>query len=79
MSETTILDIINALGGKENINQVDACLTRLRVVLHDNKLLNKSTLKKLGAVDVVKVSNTQQIIFGIKSAQYRDQIKALIS
>lgn len=45
MSETTILDIINALGGKENINQVDACLTRLRVVLHDNKLLNKSTLK----------------------------------
>ncbi|MFA9498895.1 PTS transporter subunit EIIB [Mannheimia sp. E30BD] len=80
MSDKDIINnIINALGNKENIKTVDACLTRLRVVLKDNSLLNKSVLKKLGAVDVVKVGDTQQIIFGTKSAQYRDEIKALIS
>lgn len=73
-----ITNIVNALGNKENIKTVDACLTRLRVVLKDSSLLNKSVLKKLGAVDVVKVGETQQIIFGAKSAQYRDEIKALI-
>lgn len=79
MSETQIInEIVKALGNKENIRQVDACLTRLRVELHNNKLLNKSALKKLGATDVIKVGNMQQIIFGIKSAQYRDDIKALI-
>ncbi|QIM67736.1 hypothetical protein A4G16_10400 [Mannheimia granulomatis] len=75
---TDINKILEALGNKENIKQVEACLTRLRVVLHNNRLLNKSMLKKLGAVDVVKVADTQQIIFGTKSAQYRDEIKALL-
>ncbi|AHG74698.1 PTS sugar transporter subunit IIB [Mannheimia varigena] len=80
MSDKSItLEVINALGGKANIKQVDACLTRLRVVLNDNRLLNKPTLKKLGAVDVVKVADTQQIIFGAKSASYRDEIKALLN
>ncbi len=60
--KSIILEIINALGNKENIKQVEACLTRLRVVLHNNGLLNKSALKKLGAVDVIKVGDTQQII-----------------
>ncbi|MEG9530653.1 PTS transporter subunit EIIB [Mannheimia indoligenes] len=42
-----ITNIINALGNKENIKTVDACLTRLRVVLNNNSLLNKSSLKNL--------------------------------
>lgn len=80
MSNTDIITkIITALGNKENIRTLDACLTRLRVVLNNNNLLNKPALKKMGAIDVVKVGNTQQIIFGTKSAQYCDEIKALIS
>lgn len=79
MSEKPISQqILTALGNKENIKQVEACLTRLRVVLNNNALLDKSALKKLGAVDVVKVGETQQIIFGAKAGQYRDEIKALI-
>lgn len=79
MSDTFIQDLVAALGGVANIKQVDACITRLRVVLNNNGLLQKSALKKLGAVDVVKVGDTQQIIFGAKSAGYRDQIKALLT
>lgn len=79
MSDTFILNLISALGDKSNIKQVDACITRLRVVLHNNNLLNKSALKKLGAIDVVKVGDTQQIIFGTKSVTYRDEIRALLN
>lgn len=79
MSDTLIQELVTALGGTSNIKQVEACITRLRVVLNDNGLLQKSVLKKLGAVDVVKVGEIQQIIFGAKSAQYRDEINALLN
>lgn len=79
MSDKLIQDLVTALGGVSNIKQVEACITRLRVVLNNNNLLNKSAMKKLGAVDVVKVGETQQIIFGAKSATYRDQIKTLLN
>ncbi|AGH39527.1 Phosphotransferase [Bibersteinia trehalosi USDA-ARS-USMARC-188] len=74
-----VQEIIYALGGVNNIKQVDACLTRLRVKLNDNHALNKSTLKKLGAVDVVKVGDTFQIIFGVESAKYRDAINLILT
>lgn len=79
MSDKLIQDLVTALGGTSNIKQVEACITRLRVALSDNSLLKKSALKKLGAIDVVKVGETQQIIFGAKSAGYRDQINALLN
>lgn len=79
MSDKLIQDLVAALGGTSNIKQVEACITRLRVVLSDNSLLKKSALKKLGAIDVVKVGETQQIIFGAKSATYRDEIRTLLN
>lgn len=73
-----VQEIIDALGGVTNLKQVEACLTRLRVKLNDHHTLNKSALKKLGAVDVVKVGDTFQIILGAESAKYRDEINAMI-
>lgn len=40
------IKIITALGEKENIEHVDACITRLRVSLKDRKKVDKSALKK---------------------------------
>lgn len=71
--------ILNALGGKANLRQVDACLTRLRVLLNDNAKLDKSALLNLGAVDVIKVGETHQIIFGKKAAEYRDGLIELLN
>ena len=42
--------IIEALGGKENIDDVDACITRLRVAVRDVSKVDKDTIKKLGAM-----------------------------
>lgn len=71
--------MLAALGGKANIKRAEACLTRLRVTLHDNHLLDKSALKTLGAVDVIKVGEMFQIILGTSAGQYRDEINALLS
>lgn len=66
--------IIEALGGDNNIEEVDACITRLRVSVKDNKLVNKEKLKKLGAVDVLEVSGGVQAVFGTHSDLYKTAI-----
>lgn len=73
-----VTDILNAFGGKENIEQVSACITRLRVSLHDLNKVDHKTLKSLGAVDTVKVGSTIQAIFGIKSKDYAEALNQLL-
>ncbi len=60
-----ILEILNGIGGKENIQGVAHCATRLRIVLKDNNLLD---LKKIENVKLAKgafmAGDQLQIIFG---------------
>lgn len=70
--------IIVALGGKENIEDVDACITRLRVSLKDAKLVDKSTLKAIGATDVLDVGNGIQAIYGAKAILYKNIINDIL-
>lgn len=72
------LVIIEALGGKENIEDVDACITRLRVSLKDASIIDKNTLKKLGATDVLEVGNGIQAIYGAKAILYKNIINDLL-
>ncbi|MCT8976791.1 glucose-specific PTS transporter subunit IIBC [Clostridium sp. CX1] len=71
--------ILKALGGKENITNLDACITRLRVSVNDVKNVDKAELKKLGAAGVMEVGNNIQAIFGGKSDQLKTQIKDIMS
>lgn len=66
--------IIAALGGAENIEDVDACITRLRVSVKDVKKVDKNTLKKIGATDVLEVSGGIQAIYGAKAILYKNNI-----
>jgi PTS system N-acetylglucosamine-specific IIC component len=67
---------IAALGGKENITDMDACITRLRVGIKDIALVKDNELKKLGAAGVVKPSkNAVQVIVGTKAEIIADVIK----
>ena len=74
----SIENIIQALGSKENINVVEACMTRLRVSLKDNSIINKQGLKDLGVLDVIVVPNGVQLIVGTKAQQYRDEINQVL-
>ncbi|UOY93844.1 glucose-specific PTS transporter subunit IIBC [Ectobacillus sp. JY-23] len=67
-------EVLVALGGKENIASLDACITRLRVQVKDQKEVNKNRLKELGAAGVLEVGNNIQAIFGPKSDTLKSQI-----
>lgn len=70
---------LKALGGKENIEKLDACITRLRVSVKDIKNVDKAELKRLGAAGVMEVGNNLQAIFGPKSDILKSQIKDIMS
>lgn len=57
-------EILQAMGGQENIDNLDACITRLRVSVHDKNNVNKNRLKQLGASGVMEVGNNIQAIYG---------------
>jgi PTS system glucose-specific IIC component len=67
--------IIQSLGGKDNIISVDACITRLRMSLHDISLVKKDEITNLGATAVIPVGNNLQAIFGTKSEEIKTEIK----
>ncbi|MFB1099960.1 glucose-specific PTS transporter subunit IIBC [Terribacillus sp. JSM ZJ617] len=70
--------VLEAMGNKENIKYLDACLTRLRVTVNDKNKVDKTELKKLGAAGVLEVGNNMQAIFGPKSEGLKEQIQDII-
>jgi PTS system glucose-specific IIC component len=60
-------DLVLAFGGRSNIRNLDACITRLRVELNDIGLANSERLKALGAAGVITVGNSLQAIFGTQA------------
>ncbi|WP_285769076.1 glucose-specific PTS transporter subunit IIBC [Peribacillus sp. SI8-4] len=71
-------DILEAMGGKENISHLDACITRLRVSVNDIGSVDKNRLKKLGAAGVLEVGNNIQAIFGPRSETIKGQMKDIM-
>ena len=72
-------NILAAMGGKENISHLDACITRLRVSVNDIKDVDKNQLKKLGAAGVLEVGNNIQAIFGPRSETIKGQMKDIMA
>jgi len=71
--------ILEAIGGKNNIDGLDACITRLRLNLKDVSLVDKKTLKALGAAGTLITGNSVQVIFGTQAESIKDDIKGIIS
>ncbi|MGH4124117.1 MAG: glucose-specific PTS transporter subunit IIBC [Clostridium sp.] len=73
------IEVLKALGGKENITNLDACITRLRVSVVDAKNVDKAELKKLGAAGVLEVGDSIQAIFGTRAEHIKTEIKEVIA
>lgn len=56
--------ILNGLGGKENVEDLDCCATRLRVTVADAELVQDQLLKESGASGVIHKGNGVQVIYG---------------
>ncbi|RLA60349.1 MAG: PTS sugar transporter, partial [Epsilonproteobacteria bacterium] len=71
------LAFIEALGGKENIVDTDACITRLRMSVKDSSILEDSVFTALGAKGVIRPSKESiQIVLGTKAERVAEKIKA---
>lgn len=67
-------NVLLALGGKDNIAHLNACITRLRVTVVDANIVNSELFKQAGASAVLVAGNGVQAIFGTKSDQIRQRI-----
>ena len=71
--------ILEALGGKDNIEELNNCATRLRVSVKDeSKLAKDAAFKAGGAHGVVRKGKAVQVIIGLTVPQVRERIENLI-
>lgn len=71
---------IAAVGGSENLNVIDACITRLRLSVKDAAQVNDAACKRLGASGVVKLNKqTIQVIIGAKAESVAETMKKIIA
>ncbi len=71
--------IISALGEPENIEDVDACITRLRVSVKDQTKVNQARLKEIGATGIFEVKGGIQAVYGAKAILYKNIINELLN
>ncbi|MGL5989489.1 N-acetylglucosamine-specific PTS transporter subunit IIBC [Cetobacterium sp.] len=70
--------LLPLLGGKDNIVIVDNCITRLRLEVKDNSLVQDSEIKKLGIAGVLKPGKTSaQVIVGTQVEFVANALKRL--
>lgn len=71
--------IIALLGGRKNIDFVDACMTRLRVTVKDtSKVADLDAWKKEGALGLVMIDNGVQAIYGPKADNIKSDINDIL-
>ena len=70
--------LVLAFGGRRNIKSLDACITRLRVELHDIAKASPDRLKTLGAAGVMNVGKNLQAVFGTRSENLKSDMEAYL-
>lgn len=70
--------ILEGLGGKENITSIDNCITRLRLEIKDNTLVDEKKIKSAGVSGVIRPGKTSvQVVVGTKVQFVADEFKKL--
>src|SRR6185436_17495562 len=70
--------VIAAFGGRENLVNVDACITRLRMEVADKSKVDQARLKSLGAAGVIEVGNSVQAVFGTEAEALKNDITDIL-
>jgi PTS system N-acetylglucosamine-specific IIC component len=70
---------VTALGGAENLTEVAACTTRLRLRLVNNQAVDEARLKRLGARGILRSSAQRlQVVLGPTADQVAGDIRAAL-
>jgi PTS system N-acetylglucosamine-specific IIC component len=67
--------VLAALGGPQNVQSCEGCITRLRLTVNDPARIDDAQLKQLGASGVVKRGKIAQVVMGTQS----DHLAGLIN
>jgi len=70
--------IVRGLGGRENISDVDCCITRLRITVNDSEKVDRQLLKQTGASGVLVNGNAVQIVYGPQVTVIRSDLEAYL-
>lgn len=76
--EQVVRDIVGAVGGGDNIENVEACFTRVRIMLRDPRLICRDDAyfrDMLHASGVVHVGDGVQIVYGNKASVYATEMR----
>lgn len=70
--------IVAGLGGRRNIVEVEACITRLRTELADSTLVDEEVLKDAGVHGVMRAGAVVQVVIGPEADVVASEIEDLI-
>ncbi|UDG80668.1 PTS system N-acetylglucosamine-specific EIICBA component [Candidatus Hartigia pinicola] len=83
-SDTNIQKIarqyVAALGGSDNLTSIDACITRLRLVVKDASIVNDIMVKDIGASGLIRLNKQSlQVIIGTRAELVASAMKDVIA
>jgi N-acetylglucosamine PTS system EIIB component len=70
--------ILAAIGGVENVVEIEPCTTRLRCELEDGSVVDEPALKKAGAYGVIRQGKVVQIVVGPEADNIASDIEDLL-
>lgn len=70
--------LVELLGGKDNILNIEASMSRFKATLKDTSLANKEGIQKLGARGIVEIDNQLKIVFDTNANKLKKCIEELM-
>ena len=70
--------IVAALGGADNIIEIEPCITRLRTEVQDGSLVDEAGLKAAGAHGVLRSGTVVQVVVGPEADTLASDIEDLL-
>lgn len=70
-------DMLAALGGSDNIIEIEPCTTRLRTEVEDPALVDEGALRQAGAHGVISAGQVVQVVVGLDADTLSDEISDL--
>lgn len=71
-------DILRALGGAGNVEDIEGCITRLRTEVLDTSVVDQAALKALGAHGVMVTGGIVQVVVGPEAETLAEDIQDLL-
>lgn len=71
-------DILRALGGAGNVEDIEGCITRLRTEVLDTSVVDQAALKVLGAHGVMVTGGIVQVVVGPEAETLAEDIQDLL-